>query len=107
MTPAVPQERHVPLVRKFARHAAPQPLNVPLDVDVVLHNQRALVTVANDLFEGACLTPIGRNDAFVNLSYSVLLEWVVQRRGKIESVVRGAERRVLASIVGRFEIGSP
>lgn len=113
--PAVSEKSDVPVLRAIvgsARQPAfdrgPEALDVPLDVDVVLEDQRGPVPVLEHAFQRARLAPVGRDDALVDLADGLRLEGVPQELGDVQVRVRGAERGVAAAgAVEGLEMGDP
>lgn len=89
------QKSHIPIIfvtaaGQLGLDAVPKPVDqVPLDVDVVLEDQRDLVAILEHAFDGARLTPIGRDDPLVNLSHGEGFERVPQQGGDVQRGRRG------------------
>lgn len=83
------KQDRVPIGGQFPLHATPQPLEVPLPVDVVLEDERAAVPVLDDLLDRARVTPVGRDDALVDLSACDRFVVIPQRVRDVEVRIGG------------------
>lgn len=103
----MPQQDRVPIGRQLPLHATPQPLEVPLPIDVVLEDERAPVPVLDDLLDRARVAPVGRDDALVDLSTCDRFVVIPQRVSDIEVRIEGNEGGESAGFGVRFEVCNP
>lgn len=101
------EERQLPVRRQFPFHPAPQPLQIPLPVDVVFEDQRAPVAVLEDPLHRARVTPKRRDDAFVDLAPFDRFVVVPESFHDPEVGIRGDELRKGAGGIIRLEVGDP
>ena len=107
MAPAVPQVDRLPVLGQLASHARPETLNVPLEVDVVLEDECALVAGLDDVLEDARVAPKGRHDAVVDLPRGEPLALVPENVGDVDVRRRRHETREAARRVRRLEVRGP
>jgi hypothetical protein len=107
MPPTVTQERYVPSLRQLRLDPTPQPLDIPLDIDIVLHDQRTFVPISNRLLQRPRLPPERADDRFVDLPDPFPFPTIPQRFGDVEIGIGGGESRVVSSGVVGFEMGDP
>lgn len=103
LAPAVAEEGRLPIAGQPPLYPAPQPLQIPLDVDVVLEHERAPVAVLEDHLDRSRVSPESRDDALVDLPARYPFVRVPQRRSDIQLRVRGDELAERAGCGVRLE----